>query len=55
MWKHLPDGKCSELRGARGDGLSGLEDPLEEVGHMIALGGGQDLYGDWTLHMTFFP
>lgn len=43
MWKYLLVGERSELRGARGDGQSRLEDFLEEVEHMCTLSGGQDL------------
>lgn len=40
VWKYLPDGKGSELRGARGDGRSRLEGFLEEEEHMCIFKGG---------------
>lgn len=50
MWKYLPDGKWCDLRGVRGDGLSGLEDVLEEVEHACASRGGQHLFRGRLLH-----
>lgn len=53
VWKYLPDGKGSELRGVRGDGQSRLEGFLEEEEHKCILRGGR--MGSRPLWQPFFP